>query len=244
MTGTTMPQGVRTLVWCCFPACSLDHHRVIGTIFEMQLDRPLRVVTPTVDGDVLAVLARAEAEFTPPEVHQLVGAHSEDGVRRALMRLADQGIVLHRRAGRAGLYTLNRDHLAVAAVIDLASLKDKLLARCRERLAGWQPPARYAALFGSAAHGAMRLDSDIDLLVVRPDRVDADADAWRSQLSSLTSDVHTWTGNDTRILELAESEASAGLAAGERVLLDIAAGGIHLAGPARYLSSSRHRRAR
>jgi predicted nucleotidyltransferase len=210
----------------------------------MQLDRPFRVVSPTVDGDVLAVLARAEAEFTPPEVHRLIGAHSEDGVRRALVRLADQGIVLHRRAGRAGLYQLNRDHLAAAAVIDLASLKDQLLARCRERLASWQLPARYVALFGSAAHGHMHLDSDLDILVVRPDRVDADADVWRRQLSTLASDLHAWTGNEARILELADSEAAAGVAAGERVLLDIASGGIHLAGPLRYLSASRHRSAR
>ena len=34
-------------------------------------------ITPTVDGDVLMVLARAEAAFTPPEVHRLIGARSE-----------------------------------------------------------------------------------------------------------------------------------------------------------------------
>lgn len=53
----------------------------------MDLSRPLTVIVPTVDADVLAVLARATASFTGRQVHQIAGRHSERGVRIALDRL-------------------------------------------------------------------------------------------------------------------------------------------------------------
>lgn len=208
----------------------------------MQLDRPIRVVTPTVDGDVLAVLARADAEFTPPEVHRLVGDHSEDGVRKALQRLAGQGIVRSRRAGHAVLYQLNRRHLAAGAVIELAQLRDTLLARLRDRLDTWLVKPRYAAMFGSAATGGMRSESDIDIFVVRPSEVDGDAEGWRSQLLDLESDVSSWVGNDVRVLEYSDREVAEGLSSSDRVLADIEAGGIRLAGPARYFDTARRGR--
>lgn len=206
----------------------------------MQLERPLRVVTPTVDGDVLLILARAEAEFTPPQVHHLLGEHSEAGVRKALQRLSEQGIVQCRRAGNAVLYALNRRHLAAGAVIELAQLRDTLLGRLRDRFESWSVKPRYAALFGSAATARMQTDSDIDIFVVRPDKVSND-DRWQEQVQGLEAAVGAWTGNDVRVLEFSESEVVAGFAAQERVLADIEADGIRLAGPARYLSSARRR---
>jgi hypothetical protein len=62
----------------------------------------------------------------------------------------------------------------------------------------------------------MRPKSDIDLLVVRPDTVDADDPQWRTQLDGLASSVTAWTGNDTRILEFSVREARTGLAVGPR----------------------------
>lgn len=198
----------------------------------MELQRPLAVITPTVDGDVLAVLAGADAEFTPPQVHQLVDRWSVDGVRKALDRLVSQGIVLHRVAGRAGLYQLNREHLAAQPIVALALLRDELIRRLQARVASWPVRADYAALFGSAARGDMRPESDIDIFVVRPDEVDADDDEWRAQVSDLERDVAAWTGNDARTLEFAVAECRAGLESGDAVLDDVAREGLRLAGPA------------
>lgn len=99
----------------------------------MDLKHPFAVVTPTVDGDVLAVLAGAEAAFTGREVHRLVGQYSEAGVRKVLGRLVEQGIVLVERAGPSYLYRLNRDHLAAPQIIALAGLRAELLGRLRAR---------------------------------------------------------------------------------------------------------------
>ncbi len=117
----------------------------------MLLQAPLAVVTPTIDGDVLAVLARAEASFTPPQVQAIVGRHSTEGVRKALKRLVAQGIVDADRVGNAVNYRLNREHLAAPAIIELANLRTTLLDRVAEHVDAWPVPARLVMLFGSAA---------------------------------------------------------------------------------------------
>lgn len=201
----------------------------------MDLSRPLAIVTPTADGEVLRVLALADHAFTPGEVRRLAGGYSVSGVRKVLLRLSAQGIVRQERAGTGYVYRLNRDHLGASAVIALATLKEQLLERLRDEFAGWKPQPAYAALFGSAARGDMRADSDIDVFVVRPDRVTAESRRWREQLARLTQRVTAWTGNDTRVLEMTETEAKAGAAAGEPVLRDIARDGLRLCGDSRML---------
>ena len=202
----------------------------------MDLARPLAVITPTVDGDVLAVLARAEASFTGRQVHQVAGRHSERGVRNALHRLSAQGIVTRHRVGSSDQYRLNRAHLAAPHVEALARLREELLRRVASELERWTVPAGFAALFGSAARGDMQPESDIDVLVIRPDAVKADDAQWRDQLDGLASNVTAWTGNDTRILEFGVREARTALAAGDGVLLAARDSGLVLHGPLTYLS--------
>jgi hypothetical protein len=219
----------------------IDNSRDITTIVDMQIQRPFALVTPTIDGDVLAVLARADREFTPPEVHQLIGEHSVDGVRKALRRLADQGIVLQRRAGQAMLYQFNREHLIAPAVAAIASFRELLLQRIRSEIESWRTATPFAALFGSAAAGAMRTDSDIDIFVVRPNRTDPDDSIWRSQLDTLSRRCTNWTGNDARVLEYAAKEVADGLARNDPVLSDIHTEGLRLTGPSGYLRRPRER---
>lgn len=202
----------------------------------MDLGRPLAVVTPTVDGDVLAVLARADAPFTGRQVHQVAGRHSERGVRNALHRLSAQGIVSRERVGSADQYRLNRAHLAAPYIEALAGLRAELLRRLAAEFEQWTLPATSSVLFGSAARGTMQPDSDIDVLVLRPDSVDAADPQWRSQLDMLASKVTAWTGNDTRILEFGVHEARAGLSGGDDVLLAARDEGLVLYGPLTYLS--------
>src|SRR5690606_1274747 len=126
--------------------------------------------------------ARADAEFTPATVQRLSGRHSVDGVRKALNRLAEHGVVTARAAGRAMLYSLNRDHLLAPSIIEMAESARELANRIAAHVDGWSVEPVLVAVFGSAAGGEMRTDSDIDLLVVRSDHTDPDSDTWRSQV--------------------------------------------------------------
>lgn len=203
----------------------------IGSIvgIAMDLSRPMRVVTPTLDGDVLVVLAGTDAPLTGRQVHLLLGRASEAGVRQALGRLVEQGIVVRSPAGRAHLYRLNREHLAAPHVIALAGLRAALIERLRGELAGWGVRPALAVLFGSAARRESDEWSDLDLLVVRPAGIHADDPRWRAQVDELARRAHAWTGNDAEVLEYGEEELPARLAA-EPVLAAAARDGVALAG--------------
>lgn len=217
----------------------MENSTCICIIIRMILARPFQVVTPTVDGDVLAVLARADAAFSPPQVRDLIDMHSVEGVRNALRRLSAQGIVTRDRYGNAYVYRLNREHVAARHIVGIAESSHEVLQRMREQLASWPVQCEFAALFGSAATGAMSEDSDIDVLIVRPDSVDVEADSsWRDQVAEFERASTSWTGNDTRVLELSAAEVAKG-AKRERVLRDIARDGIQLAGPLDYLTRYR-----
>ncbi|MFC9252235.1 nucleotidyltransferase domain-containing protein [Amycolatopsis thailandensis] len=190
-------------------------------------------VTPTVDGDVLAVLASHGGIFTSGQLHRLLARHSEEGIRKVLRRLTKQGVVESDRVGNAFAYRLNRDHLAAEYIIGLARIQKTLLERIEERLESWQVPPVYAAVFGSVARGEMTQDSDLDLLLIRPD--DADGDRWAAQVDEMAIEVTRWTGNDTRPLEFTEAEL-AGRAYDEAVLRDVARNGLTVAGSRAWLA--------
>lgn len=198
----------------------------------MDFQHPLRVVTPTLDGEVLMALSGAESDFTGREVHRLIGRASEEGVRKALERLVVQGIVHSRRVGSSRLYGLNRQHLAAAHIEGLATLRSSLIEHCRQAIGAWDPWPALALLFGSAARGDSGSESDLDVLVIRPAGVDEDAVVWREQLAALERNATSWTGNDTRIVEYGEGEL---VGIREPVVTEAFAQGIELFGSRRRL---------
>lgn len=196
----------------------------------MELNRPLATVTPTLDGDVLTLLARHDATFTTGQVHRVLTQHSEEGIRKVLRRLTRQGIVLAERVGNAFVYRFNHEHLAARHIVELARLQEDFLQRLEELLRDWDKPPLYAAVFGSAARGRMTDTSDIDVLLVRPGGVEDVA--WEDQVDNLAATVTRWLGNDTRVLEFTEDE----VAASEPVLHDVLREGLTVAGQRSWLA--------
>jgi predicted nucleotidyltransferase len=199
----------------------------------VELSHPLATVTPTLDGDVLAVLALDEATFTTGQLHRILLRHSEEGIRKVLRRLTEQGIVLSERVGNTYNYRFNREHLAAEHISALARLQETFLRRLQERLRSWEVPPVYAAVFGSAARGAMTPDSDLDLLLVRPD--DALEEIWGTQVEDLASDVTRWLGNDVRPLQFSAAEIVT-WAGEEPVLRDVLDEGLTVAGTRAWLN--------
>ncbi len=170
----------------------------------MDLNRPLAVVTPTLDGDVLYRLALVDAAFTPGRLQQLIPTASVDGVRRSLNRLAAQGVVEAESTAHAFTYRLNRDHVAAGPVLQLAKLWDVVLERITKTLGGWGHPPTYAAVFGSWARREAGPTSDVDLFLVRPESVPDQA--WDEQIEGIERELTRWTGNDARAFVLTESQ--------------------------------------
>lgn len=196
----------------------------------MDVARPYSAVVPTVEGDVLVVLAGTTRPLTGRQVAQLVRRGSQKAVSVALERLVEHGVVLREEAGRAYLHALNRDHLAAPAVELLAAMRSELLRRLRGKLSGWSPAPVHASLFGSAARGDGDTHSDVDLLVVRPEGVNEEDRAWRTQVEDLAKAVLSWTGNHPGIAELSAAEFRKLPASSPPIVADLRDDGIDLAG--------------
>ena len=197
----------------------------------MDAQHPLAVVTPTIDGDVLAVLALADAPFTTGQLHRTLSRFSEDGIRKALARLREQGIVLSELAGNAHLYRFNREHLAAEPIRALATLRQSLLSRIEERLASWTWPPIYAAVFGSMARATAGASSDIDLLLVKGD--DVPDEKWEAQVAELAHAITTWTGNDARPITFTVSDVARRRT--ERLFREVVAEGLTVFGKRSWL---------
>lgn len=169
----------------------------------MELQDPFEVVTPTLDGPVLATLAVADTSFTVGQLNRMLPA-SREGLRKVLRRLVAQGIVTHQLHGHVASYRLNRQHLIADQIVAIAHARGTFLERLGQEMTGWSTPPLYAAVFGSAGRGRMSRDSDIDVFVVRPDSVDVST--WDTQVQDLSGRILLWTGNDARFLVYEPSE--------------------------------------
>lgn len=197
----------------------------------MELNRPFATVTPTLDGDVLAVLATHDVTFTTGQIHRVLNSFSEEGIRKVLTRLMLQGVVLGERVGHTYAYRLNTAHLAAEPIVALAKLFHTFLARLEEHLSGWDYPPVYAAVFGSGVRGTMTADSDLDLFLVR--NTDAPETEWAREMNELAASVTAWTGNDARVVEYTAAELPA--ARTEPMVQEVLERGLTVAGSRAWL---------
>lgn len=174
----------------------------------MDVARPYTAVCPSLDGDVLRVLAGTSLGLTGREVAAMTGRRSHSGVLDVLHRLTAQGLVKRVKLNRGYLFALNRDHVAAEAVELLMNLRTKFFDDVRRAITKWEVPAVHASIFGSTARGDGDAESDIDVLIVRPRRVTQDECAWQAQVDTLREQIEAWTGNRAAIVEKSETELS------------------------------------
>lgn len=197
----------------------------------MDLRAPMRSVIPSAHGAVLQVLANTGEPLNGRQIAGLTGGRlSVKGTYNALQALVAAGIVTVETRPTEKLYTLNRRHLAAPAIELLAQLRRRLLEAIRGRLGTWSPPPDGAWLFGSAARGDGDSTSDIDIAIVRPDRVPEDHPSWNHQTEGLIEDVLSWTGNRCSLIEYSRAEFMDLMQGTERLADELRRDGIHLGG--------------
>lgn len=199
----------------------------------MRLEAPLQTVTTTVDGEVLTVLARAEHWFGIGDLARLIPDRSREGLRKSLRRLVEQGVVEALPVGSSSLFRLDREHLAAPAILALASLRATFVDRLRTELSVWEPAPAFAAIFGSAAQGAMGAGSDVDLFLLHPG---GDAAEWDDAVDRLSAQASRWIGNDVRPLVMTTDEI-ADAPMPDPVLKDVLGEGITVVGDRATLRS-------
>lgn len=197
----------------------------------VMLSHPFSTVCPGARGGVLAVLAHTEKPLTGRTVASLTQPHASlRTVQVTLDDLVLNGVVLREHVGRAHLYTLNRNHLAAPAILALANLRHELLDRIRNEVSTWVVESDATWMFGSAARGDADSDSDIDLLIVRPDSVDDGNQTWLQQVAQISEHVHDWTGNSCEVLELSVTELNAASERDDRLVADLRRDAVHVTG--------------
>ncbi|WP_344161043.1 hypothetical protein [Kribbella yunnanensis] len=196
----------------------------------MDLKTPISTVIPSLDGPVLQVLARADEGLSGREVHKLAGQGSVAGVRLVLQRLAATGLVHVDDAGNSLSYRLNRKHLTAPVVEFLADLRTALVNRIADELAAWRLPPVHASAYGALARADGDLESDVELLLIRPDDLAATDPLWNEQAAHLMQTVVDLTGNPAHVFELSRTELANHLATEAPILNDWTHPTLHLAG--------------
>lgn len=201
----------------------------------MNLTDPTLALTSSLDGPVLAALARAGKPLTASEIARQSARGSEIGIRKVLARLVVQGSVMATEVGNARSYQLNRDHVAAPAILLLADLRAELWRRVARDVESWSVRPLYACVFGSAARQDGDDASDLDLLLVRPSTseevskagksaslvatvglvpdaltlrtfTDAQIEKWETKIDELRNKGRAWTGNQWQIVDLSSLE--------------------------------------
>ena len=186
----------------------------------MDFVRPIEAIVPGAQGRVLAVLAETTAELNLRTIAQLAGI-SQAQASRLLPELVALGIIERREVPPSSLFRLVPEHVASRAILALARSSDAALVEMGRLAAALAQPPASVIVFGSFARREADVDSDIDVVVVRPTSVDEDDDLWSASLEAWRTEVRRLTGNPVEILEVSEHDAATKLAGRGQVWVDI-----------------------
>ncbi len=173
----------------------------------MDFVRPVEAIVPGAQGRVLAVLAETTAELNLRTIAQLAGV-SQAQASRVLPGLVDLGVVERREVPPSSLFRLVPEHIASRALLALARSGDLALEEIGRLAAALPHPPVSVVVFGSFARREAEVDSDIDLLVVRPAAEAEDDAVWADSLETWRSDVRRLTGNRVEVLEVSTDEGA------------------------------------
>ncbi len=183
------------------------HVRNISYSVWVDYVRPIEVVIPGVQGRVLGVLARTEAELTIRTAARLAGVSAQQA-SVVLNRLVDLGLVTRREAGSAALVRLDRENDAARAVLALVELHRSTMSRLAELAAAMSPAPASLIVFGSFARGQATAESDLDVLVVRHAAMAADDEAWLDGLGAFEQAARHVGGNPVDLLVVGADEVA------------------------------------
>lgn len=199
------------------PRNALDN--ILGTTTKVRLLRALLPLQAPVSG--------REAERLAAVPHY--------SATLALRDLVALGVLRRTTTPGTHLYEINREHDLVPALTALFEGESARLALLRETVesalsaANLEGTVSSVILFGSAARGDARPDSDLDLLVLANDRLRSEAaDEF---LAAVSDRLHARLGVRASVLALSISEAQKRLEDGDPLMKNVLHDGRALFGP-------------
>ena len=191
----------------------------------MDFVHPVRALIPGVQGRVLAVLAETTAELNLRTVARLANVSTAQA-SRVMPDLVELGLVERREVPPSLLFRLSRENAAAQVVVSLASLYDTVLTRIGEAAGQMSLPPVSVIVFGSFARRAADRDSDIDVVIVRPDEVDGEDETWVAGVEQWRRDARSISGNTVEVIEIELASAIEKLMSGGPLWREIARDGL------------------
>lgn len=192
----------------------------------MNLSEPLDGLMSEVEAAALRVLARADTGFSGRQIHSLAGVGSTSSVHRALTRLVKVGVASAESRPPSIIYRVNREH-ALWPVIELALSTRSRVFDSIDRFCANELPEQLGltvVVYGSVARRESTLDSDVDLFVVYPDGIDADARADFSY--QIAQHIERETGNEAQVFSLERSELAQRVSENDPLVVNVLIQGI------------------
>ena len=186
----------------------------------MDFVHPVEAVIPGVQGRVLAVLVDTTAELSLRTLARLANV-SVAQASRLLPGLVELGLVERREVPPSSQFRLVRSNVGARAVIDLARSRNTVLESIGVGAAALPTPPASVIVFGSFARGGASRESDVDVVVVRPDEISEDDEDWSASIERWRSEAAATAGNTVQILEVRTSEAQSGLRSNKQLWRDI-----------------------
>jgi predicted nucleotidyltransferase len=112
-----------------------------------------------------ALMERPGVILTPSQITRMTGVSSKDSLYRALTRGRQIGLIQRHSVGAAGAYAINTEspiYPEVKVLIDKLAGFHKDLTEALQKLRGME----VSFIYGSAATGRARADSDVDVFVL------------------------------------------------------------------------------
>lgn len=195
----------------------------------VDLSRPADLVLSNSAETVLRALLNSS---TAMSIRQLARTTDLSHVRaqEVVNHFAERGLVLIDQVGRSHLCSFNRKHIAASAIEELLDLKALICATIANQIEKWKLKPLSATLFGSAARGTGSANSDLDVLLIKPERAERAPAIWADQLFHAGQHVQLLTGNSVSWFDLTQDELLRANRAKEPLITRVKKEGIYLLG--------------
>jgi hypothetical protein len=173
----------------------------------MDFAAPVQALIPGTQGRILAALAQTSAELNLRTLARLSRV-SIAQASRVMPHLVELGIVQRRDVPPAALFRLVEEHIAAPALLAVVRARTTALQELGRTAAVISPAPLSVIVFGSLARGDAHAGSDIDVVVIRPPRVDDDHATWHTTLENWRQHARRLTGNPISVLHVGAADAA------------------------------------
>jgi predicted nucleotidyltransferase len=191
----------------------------------MDYVHPISAVVPGAQGRILDVLVETTAELSVRTIARLAGVSAAQA-SRVLPDLVDLGLVERREVPPSSQFRLVRSNVAAQALIALSRSRESVLDQIGAAAAAVATPPLSVIVFGSFARDEATSESDLDIIVVRPDAIDEGKKEWTDSIDAWRDQVRAIAGNPVEVLEVSRADVGTKLSGRSTLWRDVSREGV------------------